>query len=212
MENNALSRELDRRSTLAWMGRAGLVIGAGPALLAACGAGQTGIADIEAPGYGRDPKLTEPQRPWPLTLTDPQKSGLAKLADLMLPADTHGPVPSSIGIADFFDEWMSAPYPDQRADRRVILSGLEKLDRDAGGSFAKLAKGRAEALLDRLASAVPPAPGPERKADFFITVRRTAILGYYTSEAGLADIGHVVPIARTSFTGPPAEVRAKLGI
>ena len=32
---------------------------------------------------------------------------------------------------DFVDEWVSAPYPEQQSDRKVIFTGLEWVDAEA---------------------------------------------------------------------------------
>ena len=85
------------------------------------------------------------------------------------------------------DEWISAPYPQQREDRELILEGLEALPNGADSTL------------------------PETEP-FFTTFRRVCVLGYYTSPAGLADIGCVVPAPAADFPGPPDAVRRRLGV
>lgn len=166
---------LTRREMLAWIARAAILAGAplSPVLQA---------ATPRATGYGRDPDLLYPVRTWALTLTDEQKAFVARVADLILPADAHGPAPSAIGIVEFIDEWVSAPYPRQREDREAIVPAVMRL------------RGRADAAI---------------LADdgFFLPFRRLCLLGYYTSPTGMRDIGHVEPVPATEFTGPPEAVR-----
>jgi Gluconate 2-dehydrogenase subunit 3 len=55
----------------------------------------------------------------------------AVLGDLILPGSTTAPAPSALGIPDFVDEWVSAPYPEQLEDRKTILEGLRWMDAEA---------------------------------------------------------------------------------
>ena len=82
-------------------------------------------------GYGTDPDLLKTYHPgevWPLTLTAAQRQLAAVLCDLIIPADEHSPSASEVGVVDFIDEWVSAPYPDCQQDRPTVLGGLEWLD------------------------------------------------------------------------------------
>lgn len=169
---------LTRRELLAWLARAAVL--AGVPLASTLQA-----ATARAIGYGRDPALLDPARTWPLTLTRAQQEFVARLADLVLPADAHGPAPSTVGIVEFIDEWISAPYPRQREDRDAIVPELARL------------QGQADtAILE--------------DDSFFLPFRRLCLLGYYTSAVGMRDIGHVEPAPATEFTGPPEAVRRKL--
>ena len=49
---------------------------------------------------------------WPLTLTKEQRATATALCDLIIPADDTSPAASSVGVVDFIDEWISAPYPE----------------------------------------------------------------------------------------------------
>jgi hypothetical protein len=48
-------------------------------------------------------------------LDDSQRRLVTFLADLILPEDEYGPAASALRVPDFIDEWVSAPYPKQRA-------------------------------------------------------------------------------------------------
>ena len=181
MQPEMHAARLTRRELLAWFGRAAVLVGM-PTIVTAASAGDSSVA-----GYGGDPNLLDPQRPWTLTLSATQREAIERLADLLLPGDEHGPAPSRIGIAEFIDEWISAPYPQQREDRELILEGLEALPNGADSTL------------------------PETEP-FFTTFRRVCVLGYYTSPAGLADIGCVVPAPAADFPGPPDAVRRRLGV
>jgi len=132
---------ISRRETLTWMSAAlasPWVVGAAEPAFAQ---GDTGlwkeveIAPITASGYGSDPNLLKPSVPWPLTLTGAQRATLRIAADLMLPADERSDSGSALGLDAFIDEWVSAPYPDQQRDRKLILSGLAWLDAESNARF-----------------------------------------------------------------------------
>ena len=106
------------------------------------------------------------------------------------PATATAPAASALGIPDFIDEWVSAPYPDQLKDRPLIRDGLHAL----GGKTDA-------ATFAALASAADP---------FFKRFRWLVIGAYYTTEAGFKDIGYIGNIARESDPGPSDEVKAAL--
>lgn len=113
---------LDRRSVLGWTAVVAGAIGGGAGLRAYLGAGLSPVPAKAAAGYGKDPALLEPApAPWPRVLTDRQKAWLAQRLDTLLPRSGSLPSASEAGLGEFFDEWLSAPYPDQQADRALIL-------------------------------------------------------------------------------------------
>ena len=198
---------LSRRETLAWLLRA-LAVAAAP-------------TDAQVPqradpppwadaGYGRDPPLIDPRRPWPLTLTSDQLAAVARLSDLLLPADDRSPAASTLGIPAFIDEWVSAPYPSQRADRLTILGGLRWLDQHARGAFATLDAMSADELLRSICDVQSAVD--RTAADFFACFRRVCLIGYYTTDEGRRDLGYVGDQPSDRFAGPPADVLARLGL
>lgn len=191
--------KIDRRTALIWVG----VVGAATAV----GAGvvvyghKTG-GKAEAQGYGTDPKLVEPEKaPWPRIMSEAQLQTAAILADFILPASGTAPAASALGIPDFVDEWVSAPYPDQLKDRPVILEGLDRLT-----PSVQPADGR-KAALEALARS-----DDEKARAFFKRFRALTIGAYYTTEAGFKDIGYIGNVARTSDPGPSAAVKAALEV
>lgn len=189
--------KIDRRTALTWIG----VVGAA----AAVGAGvvvyrQMPDGKAEAKGYGTDPKLNPPAKAsWPRLLSKDELQAAAVLADFILPASAAAPSASAIGVPDFIDEWVSAPYPDQLKDRPVIRDGLRALIPD-------LVKGDAAKRTAALA-ALPRATDEATKA-FFKRFRALTIGAYYTTEAGFKDIGYIGNEARAADPGPSDEVKA----
>jgi hypothetical protein len=191
--------KIDRRTALAWIG----VVGAATAV----GAGvvvygpKMGGGRITR-GYGTDPKLVKPEKaPWSRIMIPAQLQTAAILADFILPASGSAPSASSLGIPDFIDEWVSAPYPDQVKDQPVIMGGLNALS-------VRVLKTSA---ADRMAAlkALPASTDPATMA-FWKKFRGLTIGAYYTTEAGFKDIGYIGNVARTSDPGPSAEVKAVL--
>jgi len=171
-------------------------------------------------GYGVDPvlnKIYHPGECWPLTFDDGQKRAAAALADTILPRDHLGPAASEVGVIEMIDEWVSAPYPRQRADRTVVLKGLAWIDAESSKRFA----GKIFAATDepqRRAICVDICPNGavrrefEEAATFFNRFRALCAGAYYATPAGWKAIGYVGNVALASFDGPPQEVLDKLGV
>ncbi len=196
---------MDRREAIKWM----LAAGATVSTLNL----QTFGAEIAANGYGRDPKLLEVYKPgdyWPLTFTREQRRTTTALCDVIIPADDRSPGAAGIGVPDFIDEWISAPYPEQQADRKVILDGLAWLDGEArkrfGKGFADLSMEQQHRICDDICYG--PAAKEEFKsaARFFSKFRNLTVGGFYTTPQGWNDIQYVGNVPLTKFEGPPPEV------
>jgi Gluconate 2-dehydrogenase subunit 3 len=170
-------------------------------------------------GYGTDPDLTKIYKPgelWPLTLTPPQRRTAAALCDVIIPADAESPSASAVGVVDFLDEWISAPYPVQQEDRKAILWGLAWLDAEANGRFgapfAALGEPQKTTICDDICHVPKAKPQFAEAAGFFAKYRDLTAGGFYTTPAGTRDLKYVgnVPLAR--FDGPPPEVLRKIGV
>jgi len=170
-------------------------------------------------GYGPDPdmiKAYEKGAFWPLTLSAEQKQLAASLSDVIIPADEHSPSASAVGVVDFIDEWVSAPYPQQQEDRGTILNGFAWLDGEARHRseqpFAKLHEADQRAICDRICNASRAPADLERPAQFFATYRNLTAAGFYTTLAGRKDLKYIGNVALTHFDGPPVELLRKLGL
>ncbi len=188
--------KVDRRTALTWIGVVGAAAaaaGAGVVIYNHHGGPKGGG---EAKGYGTDPKLNPPVKAaWPRILTQDQLQTAAILADYILPATATAPSASSLGVPDFVDEWVSAPYPDQIKDRPLIVDGLKALG-------PKVLTADAAARTAAMAAL----PGSE----FFKKFRALTVGAYYTTEAGFKDIGFIGNQARAADPGPSDEVKAVL--
>ena len=178
-----------------------------------------GIPETFAKGYGTDPVLTKLYRPgdvWPLTLDAGQRRVVTALCDLILPADDLGPAASAVGVPEFMDEWVSAPYPQQKQDGPVILEGIEWLNKEAakrfGKPFADLDASQQAPIGDDLCDGTTAKPEFQKPARFFDKFRSLAIAGYYSTQEGWKAIGFVGNTTAVTFDGPPPEVLKLLDV
>jgi hypothetical protein len=204
---------MDRRTTIKWVLAASAAWPLRSMLLAQ--------ADTPpaAQGYGTDPNLLKDYKPgdlWPLTLTAPQRRLAAVLADLIIPADEHSPGASAVGLVDFIDEWVSAPYPASQKDRSVVLQGFVWLDTEAtrrfGKGFADLGITQQSAICDDICDLSRAAPERRTAAEFFAVYRDLTAGGFYSTPVGRKDLGYIGNVPLTSFDGPPPELLRKLNL
>jgi len=170
-------------------------------------------------GYGPDPDLIKAYERgafWPLTMNAQQRQLAAALSDLIIPADEHSPAASAVGVVDFLDEWISAPYPQQREDRDTVLQGFTWLDGEARHRFeqpfAKLHEAKQRTICDPICNASRAPTDLQRPAQFFATYRNLTAAGFYTTLAGRKDLQYIGNVALTHFDGPPVELLKKLGL
>jgi hypothetical protein len=172
-----------------------------------------------AKGYGTDPNLTKHYQPgelWPLTFTEAQRRTAAALSDVIVPADAESPAASAIGVVDFIDEWISAPYPDQQADRAIVLPGLAWIDEEATKRFAKpflaLDDAQKTAICDDICLTAKAKPEFKAAARFFNTYRNLTSGGFYSTPQGRKDLRYIGNIPLAQFDGPPPEVLRQAGL
>lgn len=222
---------LDRRTAIKWMLTASSVLMLPRATLAQptrpatnTPPGPAGPATPIPPlpkgkGYGTDPDLMKAYSVgdyWPLTLGDEQRRVVTILCDDILPADEHSPSASAVGVPDFIDEWISAPYPTHGDDRLMVLGGLSWLDEEAkrrfGRALVALREPERHAILDTISRTGGASPESAEGARFFNRLRELVVGGFYTTPEGMRDIGYVGNLPSATFEGPPPEVLARLGL
>jgi len=204
---------MDRRTSIKW------VLAASAAWPLLKSGGSRAAPGPSAQGYGTDPDLLKAYRPgelWPLTFTEPQR-GLARiLADLIIPADEHSPSASGVGVVEFIDEWVSAPYPAQRSDRTILLEGFAWLDADSARrfnrGFADLSPTEHHTICDAICDESRAANELRAGARFFAAYRDLTAGGFYSTPVGRKDLNFIgnVPLAR--FDGPPRALLNSLGL
>lgn len=204
MNSQDQENRLPRRRVLQWF--AAVAAAEGMALPSASGQG----AKPAASGYGQDPvmaKSYEKGEAWPLTMTETEKKATVALADMIFPADDLGPAASGVRVADFIDEWISAPYPRQKGDRGAIVPGLKKLDEECqnnfGKNFADLSEEEKKKACDIMA----------KGNHFFNVFVNLASGAYYSDPRCWKALGYEgnAPYGGP-FKGPPEEVLKQAGV
>jgi Gluconate 2-dehydrogenase subunit 3 len=209
---------MDRRTTMKWV----LAASAAWPLLdkhAAAAASTPAPSTTPARGYGTDPNLMANHRPgelWPLTLTAAQRRLAGILSDIIIPADERSPSASAVGVVEFIDEWISAPYPSHQRDRTTVLDGFTWLDAEAarrfGKGFADLGSREQLGICDDICDASRAPPAWHAAARFFALYRDLSAGGFYSTPVGRKDLQYSgnVPLAR--FEGPPPALLKTLGL
>lgn len=165
-------------------------------------------------GIGTDPNLLKKEIPWSRVLSDAEKRIVTALADVIIPEDKHGPAASKVGVTDFIDEWVSAPYEQQQREREVIQKGLAWIDGESkkrfGKGFADSSGEQHAALLDDIVK-----EGTEARKqgfEFFKLFRDRVAGGYYSTPEGWKAIGYVGNLPMAEYPAPPPEVLKHLGL
>jgi hypothetical protein len=168
----------------------------------------------EEPGIGIDPNLLKKEIPWSRVLTDAEKRSVAALADVILPADEFGPAATAVGVPDFIDEWVSAPYEQQRGDLKTIRTGLAWLDGFAmkrhGKLFADLTVQEQTALVEEIVK--PESAARKEGYAFFKLFRDRAAGGYYSTPEGWKALGYVGNVPMLEYPGPTEEALRHAGL
>ena len=170
-------------------------------------------------GYGVDPKLLKSYKPgdlWPLALNATQRRTAAVLCDVIIPAEGGTPGASALHVHDFVNEWISAPYPAHQRDRVLIVDGLSWMDEESarrfGKPFHKIIMQQRHAICDDICYEPKAKPEFKTAAAFFRRYRDLTAGGFYTTPAGMKDLGYVGNVALPAFNGPPTEVKVRLRV
>jgi len=204
---------MDRRTSIKWV-----LVASAVWPMAAQRGGYAATAPV-ARGYGTDPdlgKVYHPGEVWPLTLTASQKRLAKVLADIIIPADAHSPSASAVGVVEFIDEWVSAPYPANQIDRPVVLNGLAWMDAEAmhrfRKAFADLELTQQHRICDDICDPSRATPGRRDATRFFALYRDLTAGGFYSSPLGRKDLGYIGNVPLERFDGPPPELLRKVNL
>ena len=165
-------------------------------------------------GLGADPDLLKKDIPWQRVLTAAEKRAAGALADLLIPADEHGPAATAVGVVDFLDEWVSAPYETQQRDAKTIREGLAWMDAEATRRFGKLfadsAAAEQSALVDDI---LKEGSDARKKAYSFWKLFRDRVAGaYYSTPEGWKALGYTGNAPLAEFPGATPEALRHVGL
>jgi len=165
-------------------------------------------------GIGYDPNLLAKDIPWNLQLVEKEMMIVTLLCDVIIPADELGPAASRVGVPEFINEWVSAPYEVQMADLEIVRKGLEWFDTECTKRFSRdFPNATPEQQLAIVADVVAEGtPAREQAFGYFQRLRWLIIGGYFSTPEGWKAIGYVGNTPMAEFPGPPPEVLQHLGL
>ncbi len=161
-----------------------------------------------------DQDLRNPVVQWQKVLTQDELRTVAALCDVILPADARSPAASKVGVPGFIDEWVSAPYPLQEADRLIVRGGLVWLDTESrrrfGRAFVALAAPEKRSICDDVCDLARVRSEWRPGALLFDKVRALSLVGFYTTLEGMKDLEYVGNVPSATFEGPPRQALVHL--
>ena len=167
-------------------------------------------------GTPSDPDLIRPKVPWPKVLTGAELATLSALCDLLIPADSKSPSASQVGVPDFINEWVSAPYDYQRGALVQLRGGLAWIGTESAQRFGKpfptLTDREQSAIADDICYRPRAKPAFQAAAQFFDFIRDLTATGFYTTREGMKDLQYIGNLALPKYDGPPPEVLKHLGL
>lgn len=172
---------------------------------------------VDHPGYGYYPDYFDigETGPWPKILSDDHKRKLERFSDLILPATDSAPAPSAVGIAEFFDDWTSAPYPWMSDTRKTVHQGFVWLDAQSqlqfGQDWMDISDSDANVIMDAMQAASRNDGPMAQPAWMYKNLRELIIGAYYTTPEGEAELGyiHAEPMSG-DYPGPTGDALAHI--
>ena len=159
-------------------------IGSAPALAAAT-ATEASAQNAAKPPYRR--KIFD----------DRQWHTVEVLCDLIIPADDRSVSATHAGVPEFIDDWLDFRKHEDGDDALAaqIMGGIAWLDQEStrkfGKNFALAAPAEQKQLLDRIAWPEKAAAEDHHWVVFFNRFRDLTVAGFFSSEAGVADLPYL---------------------
>ena len=167
-------------------------------------------------GDAWDPDLIHPKKDWPRKLSAGELATLAALCDVIIPADAKSPSASSQGAHHYINEHVSAPGAGYERDLVRVRGGVSWLNVESGRRFGKrfaaLTSTQKTAICDDICYAPKAKEEFKAGARFFSLVRNLTATAYYTTDAGMKDVGYVGNVASMKWELPPKAVLDRLGL
>ncbi len=214
--NQPRTAPLSRRDALKWLAGTSAAGMAAPAL-AAPNETEPAPAAWMARNTLHDPDYVKNPYPWEKTMSPEELKTAGALADIILPKDDLGPAATEVGVPEFLNEWISAPYEDKQEDAQIIRGGLAWLNTESfrrhEHTFVDLTAAQQTAIVDDIC--VPENAKPELRTGvtFFKRFRTLCLGGYYTHSATWKHLGYVGNVGIGGpYPGVPDEIIKLLGL
>lgn len=167
-------------------------------------------------GTPTDPDLVRPKVWWDKVLTEDELATIAALCDLIIPADERSPAASAVGVPDYINEHVSAPYDGQRRELVTVRGGLVWLDTEATkrfqARFRTCTPAQQAAICEDIHNPADAQPEFRAAARFFSLMRNLTATAFYTTPEGMRDLGYLGNTPQVAWNGPPPEVLRHLGL
>lgn len=146
----------------------------------------------------------------PKGLNEHEYKTLEKLADFIIPAENGSPSGSGAGAPEFID-LLASQNPELLA---IYTGGIGWLDRTCerhhNTDFLGATQEQQIMLLDLIAYRKNESPQLGPGIRFFDWARRMVVDAYYTSPAGIKDVGYMGNSAMSKFTVPQEAIEYAL--
>ena len=167
-------------------------------------------------GDAWDPDLINIKKDPKRLLTQAEMATLGALADVIIPADTKSPSATAVGAHHYINEHVSAAGTGYERDLVRIRGGVSWLNLESqkrySRTFIRLTTAQKTAICDDICYPAGAKPEFQAAARFFSLVRNLVSTGFYTTDAGMKDIGYMGNVALPKWELPPAAVLKKLGL
>jgi len=208
---------LSRRAALKWFAGSAAATAAAPVIAAT---NETEAAPMAYPARFplHDPDYMKAYvAPWQNVLTKEELETTKVLADIILPKDDQGPAASEVGVPEFINEWISAPYDSHRETCELVRGGLGWLNLESSRRFEKsfvdLSGAQQIAIVDDICDDANSKPEHKIGSHFFKKFRQLCLGGYYTHSATWKQLGYVGNISLGGpYPGVPEELIKRLGL
>jgi len=148
----------------------------------------------------------------PHFFTDEEYGTVRILADMIIPADDRSGSATEVGAPEFMD-FIVTDMPDMQDPMRQGLAWLNDWSRERfGASFAACSDAQRVELVDAIAWPEDADPALQDGVNFFNFFRDLTASGFWTTEAGMADLGYMGNVFVAEWTGAPKSEIERLGL
>jgi hypothetical protein len=167
-------------------------------------------------GDAWDPDLINPKKDWPRKLSAVEMETIGALCDVIIPADAGSPSATAVGAHQYINEHVSAPGEGFARDLVRVRGGVSWLNQESQKRFkrrfAKLSADQKRQICDDICYLPNAKSEFAAGARFFSLVRNLAATAFYTTDAGMKDVGYMGNMALPKWDPPPAAILKKLGL
>ncbi len=167
-------------------------------------------------GDAWDPDLINPRKDWPRKLSAAEMETIGALCDVIIPADAKSPSATAVGAHHYINEHVSAPGEGNARDLVRVRGGISWLNLESQKRFkrrfSKLSSDQKRQICDDICYVPKAKTEFAAGARFFSLVRNLTATAFYTTDAGMKDVGYVGNMALPRWDLPPAAVLKKLGL